>query len=160
DRSKLIAYALAPILDKVGTSPDTGLNAELAKFTTDGTMLRLMLQPVNGAGFYFVASAPIIQANDVAPELDELARRGVLKRLSDACNWDASDEMRYRQPNGSVELLTSIIPIKNQYGCWVLTSTHTTSEFLNTSIGQPYWETRAVRVAAAIYLGLALLAML
>jgi two-component system sensor histidine kinase ChvG len=160
DRSKLIAYALAPILDKAGTSADASLNAELGKFTSDGTMLRLMLQPANGGGFYFVASAPVIQSNEVAPELDELARRGILKRLSDACMWDASDEMRYRQPNGSVELLTSIIPIKNQHGCWVLTSTHTTSEFLNTSIGQPYWETRAVRVAAAIYLGLALLAML
>jgi two-component system sensor histidine kinase ChvG len=42
----------------------------------------------------------------------------------------------------------------------VLTSTHTTSEFLNTSIGRPYWETRAVRVAAGIYLVLAILAML
>ena len=69
--------------------------------------------------------------------------------------WDASDEIRYRQPNGTVELLTSIIPIKNARGCWVLTSTHTTSEFLNTSIGRPYWETRAVRVAAGIYLVLA-----
>ncbi len=160
DRSKLIAYALAPILEKAGTSADSGLNGELAKFSSDGTMLRLMLQPADGSSFYFVGSAPAIKPDDVAPELEELARRGILKRLSVACMWDASDEMRYRQPNGSVELLTSIIPIKNQHGCWVLTSTHTTSEFLNTSIGQPYWETRAVRVAAAIYLGLALLAML
>ena len=74
--------------------------------------------------------------------------------------WEASDEIRYRQPSGTVELLTSIIPIKTAKGCWVLTSTHTTSEFLNTSIGRPYWETRAVRVAAGIYLVLAILAML
>ena len=110
--------------------------------------------------FYFVASAPAIRADEVAPELDELAHRGILKRLGEACMWDASDEIRYRQPNGTVELLTSIIPIKTATGCWVLTSTHTTSEFLNTSIGRPYWETRAVRVAAGIYLVLAILAML
>ena len=96
----------------------------------------------------------------MAPELDELAHRGILKRLGEACMWEASDEIRYRQPNGTVELLTSIIPIKTANGCWVLTSTHTTSEFLNTSIGRPYWETRAVRVAAGIYLVLAILAVL
>lgn len=160
DRSKLISHALAPVLDKAQASADPALNAQLAKFTSDGTVLRLMLQPNDGNGFYFVASAPTIHADDVAPELDELSRRGILKKLSEACMWDASDELRYTQPNGSVELLTSIIPIKNERGCWVLTSTHTTSEFLNTSIGRPYWETRAVRIAAIIYLVAVLLALL
>jgi two-component system, OmpR family, sensor histidine kinase ChvG len=160
DRSKLISNALAPVLDKAQPSVDSGLNSQLAKFTSDGTVLRLMLQPPGANGFYFVASAPSIRADDVAPELDELSRRGILKKLSEACMWDASDELRYKQRDGSVELLTSIIPIKNQRGCWVLTSTHTTSEFLNTSIGRPYWKTRAVRVAALIYLVLAVLAIL
>ena len=160
DRSKLISSALEPVLDKTEPSANAGLNAQLARFSSDGTVLRLMLKPPNGDAFYFVASAPNIRADDVAPELDELARRGILKKLSEACMWDASDEIRYKQPNGTVELLTSIIPIKNQHGCWVMTSTHTTSEFLNTSIGRPYWETRAVRLAAVIYLVLVLLAML
>ena len=74
--------------------------------------------------------------------------------------WDAANEIRYKQANGTVELLTSIIPIRAADGCWVLTSTHTTSEFLNTSIGRPYWETREIRVAAAIYLVLAVIALL
>jgi len=166
DRSKLIGHALAPVLRTAEPGNDAVLNTELGKFASDGTVLKLMLQPAappgeaQNAGFFFVASAPAIKADEVAPELDELSRRGILKRLTDACMGDASEELRYRQPNGTVELLTSIIPIKTVRGCWVLTSTHTTSEFLNTSIGRPYWETRAVRVAAGIYLVLAILAML
>jgi two-component system sensor histidine kinase ChvG len=167
DRSKLIGHALAPVLRKVEPGTSVALNEELAKFSSDGTVLKLMLQPAakpgeppSTVGFYFVASAPLIRPDEVAPELDELAHRGILKKLGEACMWDASDEIRYKQPNGTVELLTSIIPIKDKSGCWVLTSTHTTSEFLNTSIGRPYWETRAVRVAAAIYLVLAVLAVL
>ncbi len=167
DRSKLISHALAPVLRKVEPGTNVALNEELAKFSSDGTVLKLMLQPAAQSGeqtgnvaFYFVASAPLIRPDEVAPELDELAHRGILKKLGEACMWDASDEIRYKQPNGTVELLTSIIPIKDRNGCWVLTSTHTTSEFLNTSIGRPYWETRAVRVAAAIYLVLAVLAVL
>jgi two-component system, OmpR family, sensor histidine kinase ChvG len=42
----------------------------------------------------------------------------------------------------------------------VLLSTHATSEFLNTSIGRPYWETREVRLAAGIYFVLAVLVFL
>jgi len=167
DRSKLISHALAPVLRKVEAGTSVALNEELAKFTSDGTVLKLMLQPASRpgeqqgtVGFYFVASAPPIRPDEVAPELDELGHRGILKKLGEAGMWDASDEIRYKQPNGTVELLTSIIPIKDKNGCWVLTSTHTTSEFLNTSIGRPYWETRAVRVAAAIYLVLAVLAVL
>jgi two-component system sensor histidine kinase ChvG len=167
DRSKLIGHALAPVLRKLEPGTNVALNEELAKFTSDGTVLKLMLQPSAKPGeqqgnvaFYFVASAPLIRPEEVAPELDELAHRGILKKLGEACMWDTSDEIRYKQPNGTVELLTSIIPIKDRSGCWVLTSTHTTSEFLNTSIGRPYWETRAVRVAAAIYLVLAVLAVL
>ena len=167
DRSKLIGHALTPVLRNAEPGAGGSLSAELAKFSSDGTVLKLMVQPIPRAGepqptagFYFVASAPAIRADELAPELDELAHRGILKRLSEACMWEASDEIRYRQPSGSVELLTSIIPIKTAKGCWVLTSTHTTSEFLNTSIGRPYWETRAVRVAAGIYLVLVILATL
>lgn len=72
DRSKLISSALAPVLDKTEPSTNAGLNAQLARFTSDGTVLRLMLKPPNGDAFYFVASAPIIRAGDVTPELDEL----------------------------------------------------------------------------------------
>ncbi|UYN96617.1 MAG: HAMP domain-containing histidine kinase [Enhydrobacter sp.] len=165
DRSKLIAQALSPVLRKIEPATAGTLNAELAKYTSDGTILRLMLQPAravreggNNEAFYFVASAPPLRADEIAAELDELSRRGVLQRLSQACIWESPYEMRYKQADGTVELLTSIIPVKDDNGCWVLTSTHRTSEFLSTSIGRPYWETRAVRVAAAIYLVLAIIA--
>ncbi len=168
DRSALIADALAPTLKNIDPSKgQVALNADLAKYSSDGTILKLMFQPsgehdVAGVArrFYFVASAPQIRADEVSAELDELSHRGILQRLSDACMWDTTNEIRYKQPDGTFELLTSIIPIRTAAGCWVLTSTHATSEFLNTSIGRPYWETREIRVAAAIYLVLAALALL
>lgn len=167
DRSGLISSALAPVLRKIGPGTAAALNDELGKYTSDGTVLKLMLQPAaqpgqsqGVAGFFFVASSPSIRPEEVSSELDELNHRGILKKLGTACRWDTSDEIRYTQPNGTVELLTSIIPIQTPSGCWVLTSTHTTSEFLNTSIGRPYWETSTVRGAAIIYLILAVLAVL
>ena len=163
DRSGLIADALAPALKSVDRDGQVVLNEQLAKYASDGTVLKLMFQPGedrHAGRFYFVASAPQIRADEVAAELDELGHRGILQRISDACMWDATNEIRYKQASGTVELLTSVIPIRAAGGCWVLTSTHTTSEFLNTSIGRPYWETREIRMAAAIYLVLAVLALL
>lgn len=163
DRSALIADALTPKLTGPDRAVRATLNEDLAKYSSDGTILKLMFQPSeerHAGRFYFVASAPKIRADEVAAELDELGQRGILQRISDACMWDAANEIRYKQANGTVELLTSIIPIRASDGCWVLTSTHTTSEFLNTSIGRPYWETREIRVAAAIYLVLAVIALL
>src|SRR5882757_327091 len=163
DRSALIAEALVPKLTSTDKSARAALNEDLARYASDGTILKLMFQPGeerHAGRFYFVASAPKIRADEGAAELNELGQRGIVQRISDACMWDAANEIRYKQANGTVELLTSIIPIRAADGCWVLTSTHTTSEFLNTSIGRPYWETREIRVAAAIYLVLAVIALL
>jgi two-component system sensor histidine kinase ChvG len=164
DRSALIADALAPNLRNVDLAGQaTALNNDLARYATGGTTLRLMFQPASErttGRFFFVASAPQMRADTVSAELDQLQQRGILQRLSDACSGGVSDEIRYRQPDGSVELLTSIIPIQTANGCWVLTSTHTTSDFLSTSIGRPYWQTPEVRAAAVAYLVLAVLALL
>lgn len=163
DRSRLIAQALTPVLANMASPAQDVLNAELQKYGADGTILKLMLQPAAGQGdraFYYLASAPHVSAGQVGAELDELAQRGILKRLSESCIWDSTAEIRYRQPDGTVEILTSLIPIKTEAGCWVLVSAHATSEFLRTSIGRPYWQTREVRIAALIYLILAVVTVL
>lgn len=162
DRSHLIASALAPALQDTEAGARSRLNEELGKYGSNGTILKLMFQPAgeraNGR-FYFVASAPAVTAEDVVSDLDELASRGVLQRLSDTCRQDVTNEIRYRRAGGS-QMLTSIIPIQTPDGCWVLTSTQTTSEFLDTSIGRPYWQTREIRIAALIYLVVAVVALL
>ena len=162
DRSHLIASALATALQDPEAETRSRLNEELGKYGSNGTILKLMFQPAgeraNGR-FYFVASAPAVTAEDVVADLDELAGRGVLQRLSDTCRQDVTNEIRYRRAGGT-QMLTSIIPIQTTDGCWVLTSTHTTSEFLDTSIGRPYWQTREIRIAALIYLVVAAVALL
>ncbi len=162
-RSGLIADALKPMLKDADTTLPLALNQQLAKYATDGTVLKLMFKPAaerESRRFYLLASAPQIRGDAVMGELAELEHHGILQRLSQACMWDSTNEIRYPRADGAVELLTSIIPIRVSGGCWVLTSTHSTSEFLDTSIGRPYWETREIRVAAAIYLIVAVLAFL
>lgn len=164
DRSALVAQAITPLLARSELVGDQNLATELLKYATDGTALKLLFQPARegdgGRGFFFVAAAPPIRADQLQADLDELQQRGILKGLSEACVADLPGEIRYKQRDGSVELLTSIVPVRNERGCWVLVSTHTTSDFLRTSIGRPYWETQPVRTAAIICLVLIALAVL
>jgi two-component system, OmpR family, sensor histidine kinase ChvG len=160
-RSWLIAQALRPVLDR-GAAPAHGeLNAELRKYSADGTDLKLMLRPA-GANenrhFYYVAAAPEASPGDLGAELDSLTRHGVIQSLGASCSIDSPVEIRYRRPDGRSEILTSVMPIRTRWGCWALVSSHPTSEFLDTSIVRPYWQTPDIRLAAVIYLAAALFA--
>src|SRR6185437_12491290 len=160
-QSRLIAEALQPLLDTPEKLP-SDLSRKLANFAGDNTSLKLMLRPSAGPGagaFYFVAAAPAVGDGQVNGELDRLGREGVLAELLPTCNWKTPTQVRHIQPGGVDEVLTSVIPIDSRWGCWVLVSSHSTSEFLNTSIGGPYWNEPEIRIAVTIYTAIAILAL-
>jgi two-component system sensor histidine kinase ChvG len=162
-RSWLIAQALTPILDRPDGPPHKSLNQELRRFKDNKTLLKLMLRPAGmstGSSFYYIASVPEAKPEMVGVELEGLSRHGILQQLSESCAWDSPIDIRYRQPDGHEEIMTSVVPIQSRWGCWVLLSAHPTSEFLNISIGRSYWQTREIQVAAVIYFVFALLAVL
>lgn len=153
----LIAQALKPTLDGI-KRPSSALDDQLAKYSTDGTTLRLMFRPSHGrsqSDFLFVASAPPLPSSQFDAELDRLNRDGVLQHLTPACTWLTSAEMRRNLPGGYAEILTSMIPIQTRAGCWVLVESHGTSDFLNTRIGKPYWQQPEIHLALLIYLAMA-----
>jgi two-component system sensor histidine kinase ChvG len=163
NRSWLISQALRPMLDGSQGAPASSLNAELDKYTDDGTLLELMLQPIGSRderSFYYVASSPRVSVDRLNAQLDNLVERGILQRLSQSCSGGEQQEFRYKLASGQDEILTSVIPIRSRLGCWVLVSSHATSEFLSTSIARPYWQTREIQIAALIYLAAALLVLL
>lgn len=158
----LAALALQPTLDAPGKLP-SGLSARLAELARDNNALKLMLRPASGPGagaFYFVAAAPAIGQAQIDTELDRLGREGVLDELLPTCTWKTPAQVRHPQPGGGHDLLTSIIPIDSRWGCWVLVSSHSTAEFLDTSIGGPYWNEPHIRLAVAVYIAMALLGSL
>ncbi|MDR3437274.1 HAMP domain-containing sensor histidine kinase [Telmatospirillum sp.] len=157
----LVAQALSSLLEHTEVSSAQDLNAALEKFSENGSILKLMFRPklkTGNPGFFFIASAPAVSAQQTGHDLDILAQHGILKSLADSCSWDKPVEIRYRQVNGTEEILTSIIPINNRLGCWALVSANNSSSILSTAFGRPYWQTDNVRMAALIYLIFAILA--
>ncbi|HEY1722420.1 MAG TPA: HAMP domain-containing sensor histidine kinase [Magnetospirillaceae bacterium] len=158
----MIAQALLPVLDRPDARPKLPLDTELSRFGGDGTILKLMFQP-KGPGhqsFYYVGSSPKATQDQIGVELDSLAEHGILQQLEQTCTWDENVAIRYKEADGKEDILTSVIPIRSRWGCWVLVSSHVASEFMNMSIGRPYWQSREVRITAALYLVVAILGIL
>jgi two-component system sensor histidine kinase ChvG len=122
-----------------------------------------MLRPsAPGAGgkFYYLAASPLVASEDLDTELDRLDSHGILDRLTGSCSDDTPIDIQYRRQGGKDDILTSLIPIQTRWGCWALVSSHTTAEYLYTSIARPFWATPDVRIASLIYLLGALIAVL
>jgi two-component system sensor histidine kinase ChvG len=145
----------------------------LDKFSEDGTILKLTFRPKSdakaeahagpGTGmgrFFLVASAPHVSSEHIGAELDSLDQHGILKSLADSCALGAPIEFRYELSDGAEELLTSVIPINTSAGCWALISSHSSTEFMHTAIGRPFWTTDDVRMAAFVYVTSGILAVL
>jgi two-component system, OmpR family, sensor histidine kinase ChvG len=174
-QSWLIAQAMRPALDRADRLPSSELGAQLAKFDSDGTKLQLMLKPTargsagpsapagsgaSGGHFYYVASSSPVQADQIDAELTSLNDHGILDRLSKSCDADAPIDVQYQRPGGSDQIMASLVPLQTRWGCWILISSHTTAEFLYTSVDRPLWKTPESKVAAAFYTAAALLVML
>ena len=171
-QSWLTAHALRPALDRPDRLPASELGTQLAKFDSDDTKLQLMLKPAArgpaapaGSGgsvghFYYVASSSPVQPDQIDAELTSLNDHGILDRLSKSCDADAPIDVQYQRPGGSDQIMTSLVPLQTRWGCWILISSHTTAEFLYTSVDRPLWKTPESKVAALFYVAAALLVML
>jgi two-component system sensor histidine kinase ChvG len=159
-QNRLIAQALTPSLEALHEMPGDSLNQRLAQYATDGTLLSLILRPHFANNFFYVAAVPSQSQAQLAEAFDDLEKYGISGQLDRTCTINAPDEVRYARGASREELLTSVIPIQTELGCWVLIASHSTDEFLDTSIGRSYAQVPAVHVAAAIYLALAALSSL
>jgi two-component system sensor histidine kinase ChvG len=159
EQGRLMAESLRPILQRKQPSPLLALPNEVKRLAVPNTGIKVLYRPKDQSGadgFYFVAAQPEIPPADLEAERDALIQRGVLGNLVSTCAAEPI-ALRHENVSGEQELLTSITPISTEAGCWMVITAHATGAFLGTSIGQPYWKTLEVRVAALIYLCMALL---
>ncbi len=161
-QSWLIAQGLKPTLDRVDRLPGSELGPQLSKYDSDGTKLQLMLKPAKGGigHFYYVASSSPMQADQIDAELTSLNEHGILDRLSKSCDSDAPIDVQYQRPGGTDQIMSSLVPLQTRWGCWIVVSSHTTAEYLYTSVDRPLWKTPETRVAVAFYIAAALIVML
>ncbi|MFN4283876.1 MAG: sensor histidine kinase [Alphaproteobacteria bacterium] len=159
EQGRLVAQALTPVLTSADAAALPKLRQGVEKLVEGPLKVRLLLRPqaAEPDNFFYIASVPPVAADLLQRERKELLDTGILERLRGSCEGDGPLALRYTNPAGEQEVLSSVTPINTAAGCWAVITSHTTADFLGSSLGQPYWRTTAVQWAAAIYLIMAML---
>lgn len=159
EQGRLIARGLEPLLGSDSADALPKVRQELERLSENQLKVRLLFRPqaADSDNFFYIASVPPVAADFLQQERKELIETGILERLRDSCAGDRAVELRYTNPAGEEEVLSSMTPVNTPGGCWAVITSHTKADFLVSSLAQPYWKTPEVRLAAGIYLLMAVL---
>lgn len=163
EQGRLVAQALTPLLTAPTPPPLPVVGRELARFSSEEIQLRVLLQPGqldSNRGFFYVASTPTRPSDYLEAEREQLRKHGVLDRLTETCAGDLPIAMRYLTPNGREDVVTSVTPVRSPSGCWAIVISHSAVGSAGMILSVPYWQSREVKIAALIYLGMAVLVLL
>jgi two-component system, OmpR family, sensor histidine kinase ChvG len=157
DEGRVISQSLLPLLQNADIASLPEFGNTLARFAGEVTTIKLLLAPSGAAGdgFYYVASWPTVELANLQAERDILAKQGVLDRLAQNCRGEMPFSLIYHRPTGGAEIVTAVTPLATKAGCWAVIASFSQSAFPSAHLGQPYWATSAVRIAAVIYLAMA-----
>lgn len=162
EQGRLIAQSLRPMLEQQQGKSIPDLSNRLARLSDGRIRVRLLFRPTtNGkaGNFYFVGSVPAVSASRLSRARAELIRTGILDKLQGSCAGNIPLAMRYTNPAGEKEVLTSVTPVNAATGCWVVITSYATADVIGSSIARPYWQNPEIQFAAAIYLLMALIVM-
>lgn len=160
---RLIAAMLRPRLENFQIEPPKTLTDALNSATVGDAKVKLLLRPETSGkqDFFYVAAAPPVTADYLKEERRELIASGVLGGLAPACDGYTDLAVRFINPAGKPEILTSMTPVHVGANCWVVITSQNPSSLTPGVIGRPFWKTPAMRTAAAVYvLSAALIAWL
>src|SRR5207249_5862827 len=60
----------------------------------------------------------------------------------------------YARPTGGAEVVTAVTPVSTGTGCWAVVASFSAEAFPSAHLGEAYWATPTVQIAAAIYLAM------
>ena len=159
DEGRVISKSLLPLLETADRGSLPELGHHLARFAGEVTTIKVLLAPADAGagsdGFYYVASWPAVAPSNLDAERETLARQGVLDRLAQNCRGEMPFSLIYHRPTGGAEIVTAVTPLSTAAGCWAVIASFSADAYPSAHLGQPYWATPPVIVAALIYLAMA-----
>jgi two-component system sensor histidine kinase ChvG len=150
---QLIAAMLRPRLEHFKSEKPEALSGALKAASIGDTNIKLLLRPETGGkqDFFYVAAAPPVTATYLKQERRELIASGVFKHLANTCDRSTDLAVRFINPAGKPEILTSMTPVHVGADCWVVITSQNASSLSPGSIGRPFWQAPTMRIAAAVY---------
>ena len=153
-RGRLIAEALRPALQEFASEAPEDFHEIVARLGDKQTTLRLLFRPTTipaAEGFFYVASSPSELNVALQKDRQALIETGVLDELARTCDRASQKFLRFTNPAGQEEILTSLTPLHLSNGCWVVMTSNGAETLLQSSIGRPFWQSRNIQIAALVY---------
>ena len=151
DAGRAIAAGLTPELRRLDPTQFTDIQARLAQFHDPGRRIALLWHPkeaFRADSFFYVASEPMIAADELDAEKARLTQLSVLPALAQNC----SAEIEMPQPKaGEKATITSISTVQTDSGCWAVVIAVASRDVVSGLANQPFWARHNVQFAAAIY---------
>ena len=154
EKGNLVAAALKQRLENFDTESPETMQRALDDLVSGGANIKILLRNDGNAGvggFLYVAASPSVTSDYLEQERAQLVKIGVFDRLAPTCDGETTPPVRFTNPAGRAEILTSMTPVHIGSRCWVIITSQATDAILSTSIGQPVWRTPTIHIAAIIY---------
>lgn len=150
---QMIAAMLRPRLENFQSESPEELTQALDAAAIGNTNIKLLLRPESGGtqDFFYVAAAPPVSAAYLKKERSELIASGVFNHLANTCDRSTDLAVRFINPAGKPEILTSMTPVHAGANCWIVITSQDATSLAPAAIGRPFWETPAMRFAAVVY---------
>jgi PAS domain S-box-containing protein len=158
EQGRLIATYLEPTL-RDGPSSLPRIEGALQPLSSENLNIRVLFRPsaaIGNSGFYYVGASPPQSIGYLKSELSKLIGLGVLAKLSSSCQRNQTVGIRHAVGHGPEQLITAITPVAVADGCWLILTSYSQAEFLeSSSIGRPYWQAPEIQFASLLYFGAA-----
>jgi len=151
---RVIAAMLRPHFEDFRNESQTDFNDALAGAAIDNTSVKVLVRLAGAPpdDFIYVASAPPVPADYLKQEQRELVRSGVFQTLAPTCDKTTDLDVRFVNPAGKQEILTSVTPVHVAGNCWIVVTAQNAADLTTVPLNLSFWALPATQAATAIYL--------
>ena len=160
---RIVAAMLRPHFANFENEPPNALADVLAGAPLVNTKIKILVR-LKGAkpdDFIYIASAPTLTAAYLKRERTDLMEAGIFQRLGPTCDRATDLSVRFVNPAGNQELLSSMTPLHEGGNCWIVITAQNAADLAPEPLHLSFWSFPALPAAAFIYfLSVALVVLL
>lgn len=159
---RVIAAMLRPHFSRFEQESPSALSDALAGAALVNTNVKVLVR-LKGAGpddFIYIASAPPLPRAYLKQERRDLLQSGIFQRMAPTCDRATDLSVRFVNPAGRQELLTSMTPVHTGGNCWIVITSQNAADLAPAALHLSFWSLPTLPAAILIYLASAALVIL
>jgi two-component system sensor histidine kinase ChvG len=159
---RTVAAMLKPYLENFHSQPPDKLREAMNAAAIEGTRIKLLLHPASAPAheFFYIAAAPSVSIDYLNRERRELYAAGILNRLTPTCDRSENMSVRFKNPMGVDEFITSVTPVHIDNNCWVVIAAKSEATLNKAATDGIFAKNATMRAFALIYVLSAALVLL